>query len=99
MSLLQKPWPETPARRTRWGKEIVTIRIDKDTWTIELRPIIDKQIGRWYFTVNPALGRSFHGPSVPEGVGLSPSAKFSYDFNKYISAYARSSEARIYWAG
>ena len=52
---------------------------------MELRPIIDKQIGRWYFTVNPALERSFHGPSVPEGVGFSPDAKFSYDFNKYIS--------------
>ena len=52
---------------------------------MELRPIVDKQIGRWYFSVNPALERSFHGPSVPEGVGFSPSAKFSYDFNKYIS--------------
>jgi hypothetical protein len=57
----------------------------KDTWTMELRPIIDKQIGRWYFTVNPALERSFHGPSVPDGVEFSPDAKFSYDFNKYIS--------------
>jgi hypothetical protein len=58
---------------------------DKDSWTIELRPIVDKTIGRWYFAVNPALERSFHGPSVNEGVGFSPSAKFSYDFNKYIS--------------
>ena len=38
------------------------------------------------FTVNPALERSFHGPSVPQGMGFSPSAKFSYDFNKYIPA-------------
>ena len=57
----------------------------KDTWTMELRPIFDKQIGRWYFTVNPALERSFHGPGVPFGVEFSPSAKFSYDFNKMIS--------------
>lgn len=56
-----------------------------DTWTWEIRPIVDKQIGRWYFTVNPALERSFHGQTVSEGVGFSPSAKFSYDFNKYIS--------------
>jgi hypothetical protein len=56
-----------------------------DTWTMELRPIVDKQTGRWYFTVNPALERSFHGPSVSQGIGFSPSAKFSYDFNKYIS--------------
>ena len=56
-----------------------------DTWTWEIRPIVDKQIGRWYFAVNPALERSFHGQSVSEGVGFAPSAKFSYDFNKYIS--------------
>ena len=56
-----------------------------DTWTWEIRPIVDKQIGRWYFSVNPALERSFHGQSVPQGVGFAPSAKFSYDFNKYIS--------------
>ncbi|HEX3471352.1 MAG TPA: hypothetical protein VHT28_09220 [Silvibacterium sp.] len=56
-----------------------------DTWTWEIRPIVDKQIGRWYFSVNPALERSFHGQTVSQGVGFSPSAKFSYDFNKYIS--------------
>lgn len=56
-----------------------------DTWTWEIRPIIDKQKGRWYFSVNPALERSFHGQTVSEGVGFSPSAKISYDFNKYIS--------------
>ena len=52
---------------------------------MELRPIVDKQVGRWYFAVNPALERSFHGPSVSDGVEFSPDAKFSYDFNKYIS--------------
>ena len=56
-----------------------------DTWTWEIRPIVDKQIGRWYFTVNPAFERSFHGESVSQGVAFAPSAKFSYDFNKYIS--------------
>ncbi len=35
-----------------------------DTWTWEIRPIIDKQLGRWYLSFNPALERSFHGPSV-----------------------------------
>jgi hypothetical protein len=56
-----------------------------DTWTWEIRPIVDKQAGRWYFAVNPALERSFHGQSVHEGVGFSPNAKISFDFNKYIS--------------
>ena len=33
-----------------------------DTWTWEIRPIVDKQIGRWYFAFNPAFERTFHGP-------------------------------------
>ena len=56
-----------------------------DTWTWEIRPIIDKTIGRWYFAVNPALERTWHGPDVNLGMGFSPGAKLSYDFNRQIS--------------
>lgn len=57
----------------------------RDTWTWEIRPIIDKQLGPWYLAVNPALERSFHGPSVPQGVTFSPAVKVSYQFNKLIA--------------
>ena len=57
-----------------------------DTWTLEIRPIIDKQIGPWYLSFNPTLDRSFHGPSVSEGVVFSPNFKVSYDVNKLIAA-------------
>lgn len=56
----------------------------KDTWTFEIRPIVDKQIGPWYVAFNPALERSFHGPSVPDGVEFSPAVKLSYTFTKKI---------------
>jgi hypothetical protein len=56
-----------------------------DTWTLEIRPIIDKKIGRWYFSLNPTLDRSLHGPGVNQGVTFSPNAKFSYDFTKKIA--------------
>jgi hypothetical protein len=56
-----------------------------DTWTWEIRPIIDKTLGRWYFAVNPALERTFHGPDVKQGLGFSPAAKISYDFTGQIS--------------
>ena len=32
-----------------------------DTWTWEIRPIVDQKVGRWYWSVNPTLDRSFHG--------------------------------------
>jgi hypothetical protein len=57
-----------------------------DTWTWEIRPIIDKTLGRWYFAVNPALERTFHGPDVNLGLGFSPGAKVSYDFTRVVSA-------------
>jgi len=56
-----------------------------DTWTWEIRPIADKQIGRWYFSLNPTLDRSFHGESVHQGVIFSPNFKVSYDFTPKIA--------------
>jgi hypothetical protein len=56
-----------------------------DTWTWEIRPIIDKAIGRWYFAINPALERTLHGPDVKQGFGFAPSAKISYDFTRVVS--------------
>ena len=56
-----------------------------DTWTWEIRPIIDKAIGRWYFAANPAIERTWHGPDVSQGLGFSPAVKVNYDFSKQVS--------------
>ena len=37
-----------------WAKS----EFSADTWTYELRPIIDKEMGRWYASLNPVLGKS-----------------------------------------
>ena len=57
-----------------------------DTWTWEIRPIIDKTLGRWYLAFNPALERTWHGPDVAQGVGFSPGFKVGYDFTRKINA-------------
>ena len=56
-----------------------------DTWTWEIRPIVDRQIGPWYLSFNPTLDRSWHGPGVNQGVVFSPNAKVSYNFTKRIA--------------
>src|SRR5271156_5074633 len=56
-----------------------------DTWTWEIRPIVDKYLGRWYMAVNPALERTLHGPDVNQGLGFSPAAKIGYDFTRVVS--------------
>ena len=56
-----------------------------DTWTWEIRPIVDKTLGRWYFAFNPALERTWHGPDVTRHE-LHAGAKVGYDFTKKVNA-------------
>jgi hypothetical protein len=58
----------------------------EDSWDYELRPIIDKQLGRWYFAFNPAFDRSLHGLNTGKGWEFSPNVKISYDFTKKLTA-------------
>lgn len=69
---------------------------DPDTWSIELRPIIDKKIGKFYASFNPTLEMSLHGPGKSDNPNFSPNVKFSYDVLKkvafgleYYGAYGR----------
>ena len=57
-----------------------------DTWTYELRPIIDKQIERLYLSFNPTVDRAFHGPDTRRGWAFSPNFKAGYDITKKINA-------------
>ncbi|HXY01489.1 MAG TPA: hypothetical protein VEI54_11250 [Candidatus Limnocylindrales bacterium] len=56
-----------------------------DTWTYELRPIVDKQLGRWYLCFNPTFDKSLHGQTASQGFVFSPNVKISFDFTKKIS--------------
>lgn len=57
----------------------------EDTWTAELRPIIDKQVGPWYFAFNPALDSSISGLNANRGWEFSPNVKVSYDVTKKVT--------------
>lgn len=57
-----------------------------DTWTWELRPIVDKELGRWYVAFNPALEGSLHGESSGRGFEFSPNVKGSYRFTHRVTA-------------
>ena len=57
-----------------------------DTWTWEMRPIVDKQLGKWYWSFNPTLDRALHGPNTRRGFEFSPNFKFSYGVTRKIAA-------------
>ena len=58
---------------------------DSDTWTWEIRPIIDKQLGRLYLAFNPTFEKSFHGPNKDAGYEFSPNIKFAYDVHRKVA--------------
>jgi hypothetical protein len=60
-------------------------RFAEDTWTWEVRPIIDKKVGPWYLSFNPTFDKSLHGANVGKGWEFSPNAKVSYDITKVVS--------------
>ncbi len=60
-------------------------RFTADTWSYELRPILDKTYGPWYFAFNPVFGRALHGPGVTRGWEFSPNVKISYDLTSKIA--------------
>lgn len=76
-------WPVGVSLSTEIGYQRAVY--SPDTWTWEIRPIVDKAVGRWYFAVNPALERTWHGPDVALGIGFSPAVKVGYDFTRRIS--------------
>jgi len=47
----------------------------------------DRGAENWsgYWSLNPELDRSFHGPSISQGVVFLPNLKFSYDFTPEIA--------------
>ena len=47
--------------------------------TLEIRPIIDKTIGRWKFDVNPIMTFAFNGPEAGHGMGLEPEGMIAYE--------------------
>ena len=57
-----------------------------ETWTLEIRPILDKQLGPWSLSFNPVFERSLQGQSVSRGFEFSPHVKVSYDVTSLVTA-------------
>jgi hypothetical protein len=77
-------WPVGVSLSVEAGYQQKTF--SEDTWTLELRPIIDKQWGPWYASLNPAFERSLAGRNSSRGFEFAPNVKLSYDFTKVVTA-------------
>jgi hypothetical protein len=58
----------------------------EDDWSLEIRPIVDKQMGKLYVSLNPTFDKSFHGVNKNEGYVFSPNVKAAYNITKVVAA-------------
>ncbi len=77
-------WPVGASLSLEFGYQRPLFSVD--TWTLELRPIVDKKIDRWYMSFNPTLEFALVGQNAGTGPGFSPNAKVSYDVTKQVAA-------------
>src|ERR1700710_2626252 len=58
---------------------------DPNTASLEIRPIVDKKMGKVYISLNPVVDQSFKGPDQNKGLIFSPNVKVSYDVTKVVA--------------
>lgn len=59
-----------------------------DTWTLEIRPIVDKDFPLVYLSFNPTLGKSFKGLNKDNGFDFEPNFKAAFHLSKKVDAGA-----------
>ncbi|HEY2825276.1 MAG TPA: transporter [Gemmatimonadales bacterium] len=57
----------------------------EDTWSVEIRPIIDKQMGRFYWSVNPTMGLSLKNPAGDHALTFEPNVAVGFDATEQVN--------------
>lgn len=55
-----------------------SLEYSTESFNMELRPIIDKTLGKWYLCLNPTLGFTFSGVDKTSAPAFAPNIKVSY---------------------
>jgi hypothetical protein len=59
----------------------------EDTWNIEIRPIVDKQAGNFYFSLNPTLGIGLKPDTASHTSSFEPNFKAAYTINNFALGF------------
>ncbi len=57
---------------------------DPNGVTLELRPIIEKEAGRFYFSANPTFSKSLRGPDAHRGFEFEPGVKVAWHLTRRL---------------
>ena len=59
---------------------------EANTRTLEIRPILEHEQGRFYLSINPVVGKALKGPDSGEAFDFEPSAKAAWNVTPIIAA-------------
>jgi hypothetical protein len=76
-------WPVGVSLSAEFGYQ--RRQYSSDTWSLEIRPIVDQQKGRLYWSVNPTFDKGYTGLPNDLKWQFSPDAKISWDFTKQVA--------------
>jgi hypothetical protein len=58
---------------------------EENTRHVEIRPIVEKSVGKWQADFNPVFSRDLHGPGIRDGWHFEPAARIGYEASKHIT--------------
>ena len=58
---------------------------EENSRRVEIRPILEKSIGRFQLDLNPVFERALHGPGVAQGWNFEPAFRIAYKLNERFS--------------
>jgi hypothetical protein len=59
---------------------------ESNTRTLEIRPILERQQGRLYVSINPDLSKALKGPDSGNGLEFEPGVKLSWNVTPMVAA-------------
>ena len=75
-------WPVGVSLSTEFGYQ--RAKFSPNTWTLEIRPIVDKTVGPVYLAFNPTFERALHGRDVNQGLAFAPNGKVAYQIHPKV---------------
>jgi hypothetical protein len=57
----------------------------EDTWSVEIRPIVDKEFGRLYVSFNPTVDLPLRNPTGDYSLGFVPNAAIGFDVTEQVN--------------
>jgi hypothetical protein len=75
-------WPVGLSLSTEIGYQ--SSKYSPDTWTLEIRPVVDKDFKLVYFSFNPAFGKSLEGLNENQPFDFEPGLKIAFHINSKI---------------